>query len=217
MPLYFPCGKRPGIAAKKRSSLKFFKCFHNVFACYILRYFQATHYHRPTETLLWIITREHCLEASARICNPFREPTNRFPARLHRLTEAIPWNRFLISLNRQATQPCGIGFVESILGLPKSLRIPAQEILSSAFLIPWPVDSSPPSRYIPPTLGPREYWMIYTVPGLFAVIWLGSSLTPSLLPLPSIRWIGDTQEDWDREGQVADGRGEKGGGRGAQS
>ena len=60
--------------------------------------FQATHYHRPTETLLWIITREHCLETLARICNPFREPTNRFPARLHRLTEAIPWNRFLVSL-----------------------------------------------------------------------------------------------------------------------
>jgi hypothetical protein len=46
----------------------------------------------------------------ARICKPFKEPRNRFPARragttthrparLHKLAESIPWNRFLGSLN----------------------------------------------------------------------------------------------------------------------
>ncbi len=54
----------------------------------------------------------------------------------------------------------------------------------------------------------REYWM---VPGFLAIVWFGSSPTPSL---PSKSSTGDTQEDWKRE-TTADGR--WGGGRGAKS
>ncbi len=35
----------------------------------------------------------------ARICKPFKEPTGIDSARLHRLAEPIPWNRFLGSFN----------------------------------------------------------------------------------------------------------------------
>jgi hypothetical protein len=47
--------------------------------------------------------------------------------------------------------------------------------------------------------------MIYTGPDFLAVVLFGSS--PLLLPpLPSVSWTGDTE----KEGQLADGRGERG-------
>jgi hypothetical protein len=50
----------------------------------------------------------------------------------------------------------------------------------------------------------REVWMYYRGPGFLSVIWFRSS--PRHSPV-------STREDWARERQLADGRGDKGGGR----
>ncbi len=61
----------------------------------------------------------------------------------------------------------------------------------------------------------REYWMIYRGPGFLAVVWFGSSSTPSHQshPLPSVSSTGNTQEDWEREATCWWGGGERGRGR----
>jgi hypothetical protein len=53
------------------------------------------------------------------------------------------------------------------------------------------------------TLG-REYWFNYRVPGFLAIVWFCSSSTPpprAPSPLPSVGPTGDTQENWEREGE----------------
>jgi hypothetical protein len=87
--------------------------------------------------------------ARARICKPFKEPRIdsqpggrvRQPyllyllARLHRLAESIPRNRFLgskrLQIRAQATLASGIGSLESIPGLLQRLQIRAQATLAS--------------------------------------------------------------------------------------
>ncbi len=53
---------------------------------------------------------------------------------------------------------------------------------------------------------PREYWLTYRGPGFLAVIWFGSSPTPSP-PLPSVSSTGDTQEDWEKIDNLLPGEG----------
>ncbi len=66
------------------------------------------------------------------------------------------------------------------------------------------------STYLPFSLcrgvraNPSECWMINRGQGYLAVIWFGSSPTPS--PPPPGRSTGDTKEDWEGD-QLADGRG----------
>jgi hypothetical protein len=45
--------------------------------------------------------------------------------------------------------------------------------------------------------------MIYRGPGFLAVVLFGSMPTPSLSPFPSVSWIGDTQEDLEKEAGVS--------------
>ncbi len=60
----------------------------------------------------------------------------------------------------------------------------------------------------------REYWMIYRGPGFLAVLWFGSSPTPSLPPIPSVSLTGETLED--RERETTWWRERRGGGSGAK-
>ncbi len=86
--------------------------------------------------------------------------------------------------------------------------------LTKAELLPPPFISYTVERYLlslVPLLWGREYWMIYRGQGFLAVVWLGGLLLHSFpLPLPSVSSTGegDTYEDWERERQLADGRGE---------
>ncbi len=52
----------------------------------------------------------------------------------------------------------------------------------------------------------REYEMSYRGPGFLAVVWFGISPTP-IPSLPSVSTTSITQEDWERERQLAAGRG----------
>jgi hypothetical protein len=61
----------------------------------------------------------------------------------------------------------------------------------------------------------REYWMIYRGPGFLAVVWFGSTPTPTS-PVSKVDQRHTTQEDWERETIRWRERG-KGGGRGAES
>ncbi len=85
----------------------------------IIRYTAVSMYGDSGEFITgsaWLLRRHvaNVMHTGARICKPFREPKNRFPAwrtvtttlldvvrpvRLHRLEESIPRNQFLGSLN----------------------------------------------------------------------------------------------------------------------
>ncbi len=59
----------------------------------------------------------------------------------------------------------------------------------------------------------RDYWIIYRGPGFLAVLWFGSSPTPSNPPLPSVCWTGDTQGLRNRDNLLT----EEGEGKGMRS